>query len=159
MNLYRKELIANHIKLAYKVSNDVYYKAFPQKRGIHSRKDLNSVGLHALVRAAQKFEPERGLKFTTYAHPWIYWSCRNSLERTSVYDELHYYDVPEYYDKEPDILLDDLDDVSRYIIENYYGKHLTLKDMSKELGVSVNKVISWRSKALLNLNSPLQGED
>jgi len=152
-------LIANHIKLAYKVSNDVYYKAFPQKRGIHSRKDLNSVGLHALVRAAQKFEPERGLKFTTYAHPWIYWSCRNSLERTSVYDELHYYDVPEYYDKEPDILLDDLDDVSRYIIENYYGKHLTLKDMSKELGVSVNKVISWRSKALLNLNSPLQGED
>jgi DNA-directed RNA polymerase specialized sigma subunit len=152
MNLYKKDLIVNHIKLAYKVSNDVYYKAYPQKRGIHSRKDLNSVGLHALVRAAQKFEPERGLKFTTYAYPWIYWSCRNSLERTPVYDELHYYDVPEYYDKEPGILLDDLDDVSRYIIENYYGKHLTLKDMSKELGVSVNTVIAWRSKALLNLN-------
>ena len=151
MNLYKKELIANHIRLAYKVSNDVYYKAHPRKRGIHTKKDLNSIGLHALVRAAQKFEPERGFKFTTYAYPWIYWKCRNSLERTPVYEELNYYNVPEYYDKEPDILLDDLDDVSRYILENYYGKHLTLKDISKDLGVSVNTVIAWRSKALLNL--------
>jgi DNA-directed RNA polymerase specialized sigma subunit len=68
-----------------------------------------------------------------------------------VYEELNYYCVPEYYEKEPDILLDDLDDVSRYILENYYGKHLTLKDISKELGVSVNTVVAWRSKALLRL--------
>ena len=62
MNLYKKELIANHIGLAYKVSNDVYYKAHPRKRGIHTKKDLNSVGLHTTRRAAQKFEPERGFQ-------------------------------------------------------------------------------------------------
>ena len=53
MNLYKKELIANHVKLAYKVSNDVYFKTYPRQRGIHTRKDINSVGLHGLVRAAQ----------------------------------------------------------------------------------------------------------
>jgi len=29
---------------------------------------------------------------------------------------------------------------------------LTLKDLSKELGVSVNTVIAWRDKALLTIN-------
>ena len=152
MNFYKKELIANHIKLAYKVSNEVYYKTYPRQRGIHTKKDINSVGLHGLVRAAQKFNPELGFKFSTYAYPWIYWSCRNFLHRSSLYEELQYYDIPEYYDKEPNILLDDLDDVSRYILENYYGKCLTLKAMSKELGVSVNTVATWRNKALLTIS-------
>jgi len=152
MNFYKKELIANHIKLAYKVSNEVYYKTYPRQRGIHTKKDINSVGLHGLVRAAQKFNPDMGFKFTTYAYPWIYWSCKNCLSRTTTYDELQFYDIPSYYDKEYDILLDDLDDVSRYILKNYYGKCLTLKAMSKELGVSVNTVIAWRDKALLTIN-------
>jgi RNA polymerase sigma factor (sigma-70 family) len=151
MNLYKKELIGNHVRLAYKVSNEVYYKTYPRQRGIHTRKDINSVGLHGLVRAAQKFKPELGFKFTTYAYPWIYWSCRNFLHRSSLYEELQYYDIPEYYDKEPNILLDDLDDVSRYILENYYGKHLTLKDLAVELGVTVYTVTKWRDKALLHL--------
>jgi DNA-directed RNA polymerase sigma subunit (sigma70/sigma32) len=110
-----------------------------------------SVGMHGLVRAVQKFEPTRGYKFTTYAYPWIYWSCKNCLSRTTTYDELQFYDIPSYYDTEPDILYG-LDDVSQYILESYYGKYLTLKDLSKELGVSVNTVIAWRDKALLTIN-------
>ena len=151
MNLYKKELIANHVKLAYKVSNDVYFKTYPRQRGIHTRKDINSVGLHGLVRAAQKFNPELGFKFSTYAYPWIYWSCKNCLRRTTIHEELQFYETPPYYDKEPDILYG-LDDVSRYILENYYGKHLTLKDLAVELGVTVYTVTKWRDKALLTIN-------
>ena len=151
MNLYKKELIMNHIKLVYKVSNKVYYTSYPRQRGILTHGDIVSVGMHGLVRAVQKFEPTRGYKFTTYAYPWIYWSCKNCLSRTTTYDELQFYDIPSYYDTEPDILYG-LDDVSQYILESYYGKYLTLKDLSKELGVSVNTVIAWRDKALLTIN-------
>jgi len=151
MNLYKKELIMNHIKLVYKVSNKVYYTSYPRQRGILTHGDIVSVGMHGLVRAVQKFEPIRGYKFTTYAYPWIYWSCKNCLSRTTTYDELQFYDIPSYYDTEPDILYG-LDDVSQYILESYYGKYLTLKDLSKELGVSVNTVIAWRDKALLTIN-------
>ena len=141
----------NHIKLVYKVSNKVYYTSYPRQRGILTHGDIVSVGMHGLVRAVQKFEPTRGYKFTTYAYPWIYWSCKNCLSRTTTYDELQFYDIPSYYDTEPDILYG-LDDVSQYILESYYGKYLTLKDLSKELGVSVNTVIAWRDKALLTIN-------
>ena len=151
MNLYKKELIMNHIKLVYKVSNKVYYTSYPRQRGILTHGDIVSVGMHGLVRAVQKFEPARGYKFTTYAYPWIYWSCKNCLSRTTTYDELQFYDIPSYYDTEPDILYG-LDDVSQYILESYYGKYLTLKDLSKELGVSVNTVIAWRDKALFTIN-------
>ena len=151
MNLYKKELIMNHIKLVYKISNKVYYTSYPRQRGILTHGDIVSVGMHGLVRAVQKFEPIRGYKFTTYAYPWIYWSCKNCLSRTTTYDELQFYDIPSYYDTEPDILYG-LDDVSQYILESYYGKYLTLKDLSKELGVSVNTVIAWRDKALLTIN-------
>jgi DNA-directed RNA polymerase sigma subunit (sigma70/sigma32) len=151
MNLYKKELIMNHIKLVYKISNKVYYTSYPRQRGILTHGDIVSVGMHGLVRAVQKFEPTRGYKFTTYAYPWIYWSCKNCLSRTTTYDELQFYDIPSYYDTEPDILYG-LDDVSQYILESYYGKYLTLKDLSKELGVSVNTVIAWRDKALLTIN-------
>ena len=151
MNLYKKELIMNHIKLVYKVSNKVYYTSYPRQRGILTHGDIVSVGMHGLVRAVQKFEPTRGYKFTTYAYPWIYWSCKNCLSRTTTYDELQLYDIPSYYDTEPDILYG-LDDVSQYILESYYGKYLTLKDLSKELGVSVNTIIAWRDKALLTIN-------
>jgi len=151
MNLYKKELIMNHIKLVYKVSNKVYYTSYPRQRGILTHGDIVSVGMHGLVRAVQKFEPTRGYKFTTYAYPWIYWSCKNCLSRTTTYDELQFYDIPSYYDTQPDILYG-LDDVSQYILESYYGKYLTLKDLSKELGVSVNTVIAWRDKALLTIN-------
>ena len=151
MNLYKKELIMNHIKLVYKISNKVYYTSYPRQRGILTHGDIVSVGMHGLVRVVQKFEPTRGYKFTTYAYPWIYWSCKNCLSRTTTYDELQFYDIPSYYDTEPDILYG-LDDVSQYILESYYGKYLTLKDLSKELGVSVNTVIAWRDKALLTIN-------
>ena len=151
MNLCKKELIMNHIKLVYKISNKVYYTSYPRQRGILTHGDIVSVGMHGLVRAVQKFEPTRGYKFTTYAYPWIYWSCKNCLSRTTTYEELQFYDIPSYYDTQPDILYG-LDDVSQYILESYYGKYLTLKDLSKELGVSVNTVIAWRDKALLTIN-------
>jgi len=73
------------------------------------------------------------------------------LRRTTIHEELQFYETPPYYDKEPDILYG-LDDVSRYILENYYGKHLTLKDLAVELGVTVYTVTKWRDKALLTIN-------
>ena len=32
--------------------------------------------VEGLIRAIEKWEPERGLRFSTYAHPWIYQKLR-----------------------------------------------------------------------------------
>ena len=42
--------------------------------------------------------------------------------------------------------------IKEHILENYYGKHLTLKDLAVELGVTVYTVTKWRDKALLTIN-------
>jgi DNA-directed RNA polymerase specialized sigma subunit len=107
---------------------------------------MNSVGFHALVHATKRFKPELGFKFTTYAYPCIYWSCRNSMSRTPIYEELQCYEIPSYIEKEN--ILYGLDETSQYILENYYGKHLTLKELAIELGVTVNTVTNRRNKAL-----------
>lgn len=43
--------------------------------------DLRQEALISLYDAAKRFQPARGLRFSTYAHNVIYWGCRNFLSR------------------------------------------------------------------------------
>jgi RNA polymerase primary sigma factor len=43
--------------------------------------DLMQEGIMALIRAAEKFEPDRGWKFSTYATYWV----RSSVKRSQIY--------------------------------------------------------------------------
>ena len=56
-------------------------------RGFRSRgvalEDLIQFGNIGLIRAAEKFEPERGLKFSTYAVYWIRQAIYKGIANTS----------------------------------------------------------------------------
>lgn len=52
------------------------------KKGVQPQ-DVIQEGNLGLIRAVEKFEPERGLRFSTYASHWIYQFMRRSVADTS----------------------------------------------------------------------------
>ena len=60
----REQLIVNHLNL-------VWYLASKFKNRGEQVEDLVQVGTIGLIKAIDRFEPERGLEFTTYATPTI----------------------------------------------------------------------------------------
>ncbi|CAO3433019.1 RNA polymerase factor sigma-32 [Azospirillum doebereinerae] len=57
-------LIGSHLRLAVKVAKDHRRYGLPLS-------DLIAEGNIGLMRAARKFDPDRGYRFSTYAHWWI----------------------------------------------------------------------------------------
>jgi RNA polymerase sigma-B factor len=68
----RDELVKAHLGLAYAIARRF------EGRG-EEREDLRQVALIALTRAVERFEPERGVTFSTYAAPTIAGSLKRHL--------------------------------------------------------------------------------
>jgi len=71
-----KELVLANLRLVIKISNKY------QNLGLESS-DLVSEGNIGLVKAAQKFDPDRGVSFSTYASYWIKQSIKRALSNKS----------------------------------------------------------------------------
>jgi RNA polymerase primary sigma factor len=68
----REKLIVSNLRLVVKIAHD--YKGLGQPLS-----DLISEGNIGLMKAAEKFDPEKGAKFSSYAAWWIKQSMRRSL--------------------------------------------------------------------------------
>jgi len=56
-------------------------RLFPRLPSSYDREDLHSLGLVGLLRAAQTYDPERGVAFSTYAYRCIEYSIAGALKR------------------------------------------------------------------------------
>ena len=74
----REELIRGHFGLVYK---EAYARS---RRSPHRYADLFQAGCAGLCRAAQKFDPTRGVAFPTYATWWIRNGVFNELSGNSL---------------------------------------------------------------------------
>lgn len=67
----RRAFVTHNFGLAASVADDVWGKLSGADRGLLSRDDLTLYGCAGLARAADRFDPDRGYKFSTYCYFWV----------------------------------------------------------------------------------------
>ena len=67
----RRVLVTRNVGLARTVAADIHAKLNDADRGLLSVSDLMQEGCAGLATAADKFDPQRGYRFSTYAFFWI----------------------------------------------------------------------------------------
>ena len=67
----RRAFVTHNFGLAARVADDIFGKLSASDRGLLSRDDLTLYGCAGLARAADRFDPDRGYKFSTYCYFWV----------------------------------------------------------------------------------------
>lgn len=74
----KNKLVTSNLRMVQSVVNTYIRNGLSAQ---YNAGDLMQEGIMALIRAAEKFEPDRGWKFSTYAMYWV----RASVKRSQVY--------------------------------------------------------------------------
>ena len=113
--------------------------------------DLIQEGNLGLMKAAEKFEPERGFKFSTYATWWI----RQAITR-SIADQARTIRIPVHM----------VETINRIVrvnrqLQQKLGREPRPEEIAKELGISVSKVqeIIKIAQEPVSLESPIGEEE
>ncbi len=147
----RDRLISEHIGLAYKFAGGCQNRGLPLE-------DLRQEALLGLLEAASRFDPERGLKFGTYAGHWIKKALLAALERenctTRSTELLGERDpaAPDTREEQqcaaPISFPDCLPALERAVLALSINQSLSLKEVARHLDISVERVKQLRGKAL-----------
>ena len=137
-----------------------------QRHDLHARdaelrKDIIQEGMLALIRAVDKFEPEQGYKFTTYAWHRIHGQIINMLERSEkrapvpVPDE--YLQVEYDAESEGDEWLDAETAISRLegreaeVLSALFFEGKKPRDIAQEKKLDVSHVYRIRRSAIMRI--------
>ena len=134
----KKFLISSNIKLVISVA-----KKISKKNKKIPLEDMIDEGFIGLIKAIEKFEPERGYKFSTYAFSWIQQAITRYIANTG--DMIR---VPVHFS-------DSLSKIKHFENEYMIQHNVDFVDdeiTSKELKISVDKIKRYK-KATQNISS------
>ena len=134
----RNKIVEHNIRLAFMVAANYVKHCGPTNEFL----DLVSEGTKGLIKAAEKYDPEKGFKFTTYAVCWI-----NQYIQRSLYTNRHIIRRPEH-------LLAMEDKMSKYLADFFKqnGRYPTEEELM-QLTEFTQKEISYISLHRLSIMS------
>ena len=140
----REQMITANLRLVVKIAHDFSKYGLPLL-------DLISEGNIGLMKAVERFDPEKGGKLSTYASWWIKQSIKRALSNQSKTIRL------------PVHMIDKLAKVRRIsaLLSEDLGRLPTNEELSEELGIPLKKLVLLKQYAMrpVSLDAPLGDDD
>jgi RNA polymerase primary sigma factor len=140
----RQHMIQANLRLVVKIAHDYGNFGLPLL-------DLISEGNIGLIKAVERFDPDKGGKLSTYAAWWIKQSIKRALANQSKTIRL------------PVHLVDKIARLRKmtYLLQEQLGREPTNDELAHELGLPVNKVAHLKSVSVrpTSLDAPVGDDD
>jgi RNA polymerase primary sigma factor len=140
----RSVLIERNLRLVHQIARSCLRRFDQWQGGGIELDDLCNEGVLGLIRAAEKFEPERNLRFSTYAHYWINQAITSKLRENTRGLRIPSHARGMIYRMRE----------ARSALEARLGREPTIEELAAELEMRVDQV-----KHLLMLDQPVASLD
>ncbi|MCH8497815.1 MAG: RNA polymerase sigma factor RpoD/SigA [Marinobacter sp.] len=136
------QLINRNLRLAVHIARQHGNRGLPLT-------DLIQEGNIGLMKAVERFDPQKGFRFSTYAYWWISEEIKRSLRRNG------------RVVRTPDHVVDEIRELNSITMGLYrtLGRRPTRQEIAKAMAISPERVIELRSYALTEVSADMPLND